>query len=126
MPEEPFRPSAYQCSLLLLHLQRSRDVGRGTDSTRFRISELTLKRLCCRPRLDQAFLAEVQDWLLRSGWVLFYADRSFGVIKLEAVQSWTRLGSKRIKADLDAVAEGKFDFGALKELGDAGATPEDD
>ena len=125
MPEEPFRPSAYQCSLLLLHLQRSA-CWKRYQLTQFKISELTLKRLCCRPRLDQAFLAEVQDWLLRSGWVLFYADRSFGVIKLEAVQSWTRLGSKRIKADLDAVAEGKFDFGALKELGDAGATPEDD
>ena len=84
--------------------------------TRFRVSELTLKRICGRPRLHAEFLTEMQDWLLRAGWALFFADRSFGMIKLEAVESWTWLGSKRIADELDAVAKGGFDFTPLVQL----------
>ena len=116
MKSDPFIPSAYLCCLLLLHVVEKRDEERKTDATRLRLSELTLKRVCCRPRLDSGFLAELQDWMLRAGWVLFYADRSYAAIKLDVVEAWPRLGSKRIKADLDSVARGEFDFGSLNGL----------
>ena len=94
--------------------------------TRFRVSELTLKRISGRPRLHPEFLIEMQDWLLRAGWAFFFADRSFGMIKLEVVETWTRLGSKRIAKDLDAVAKGDFDFAPLLQLAGAGLSAQDD
>ena len=113
MTKQPFQPSAYEASLLLLHLLRARDEEKESALTRFRVSELTLKRICCRPRLHPPFFAELQDWMFRAGWALFFADRSYGVIKLESVEAWTRLGSKRIRSDLDEVAKGSFDFAPL-------------
>jgi hypothetical protein len=113
---EPFRPTPFQASLLLLHLLQTRDEEKDGALSRFRVSELTLKRICCRPRLPDEFLAELQDWMLRAGWALFFADRSYGVIKLEAVEAWTRVGSKRIRDDLARVAQGSFDFAPLASL----------
>ncbi len=138
MPTEPFRPSAFEAALLLLRLRESRDQEKEKTkdknraekepkrTTRFRVSELTLKRICGRPRLHPEFLVEMQDWLLRVGWAFFFADRSYGMIKLEAVESWTRLGSKRIADELAAVAEGDFDFAVLRYLADTDLPAEDD
>ena len=129
----PFRPTAFQAALLLLRLRESRDQEKGKTKdkeekgmTRFRVSELTLKRICGRPRLHPEFLTEMQDWLLRAGWAFFFADRSFGMIKLEAVESWTRLGSKRIADELDAVAKGDFDFAPLRHLAEPSVSAQDD
>ena len=135
MPTEPFRSSAFQAALLLLRLRESRDQEKKKTKakdkeergmTRFRVSELTLKRLCGRPRLHPEFLTEMQDWLLQAGWAFFFADRSFGMIKLEAVESWTRLGSKRIADELDAVGKGDFDFAPLLRLAEAHSSAQDD
>jgi hypothetical protein len=138
MPVEPFRPTAFQSALLLLRLHQSRDEQKKNKTkakdteekkvevTRFRVSELTLKRICCRPRLHAEFLTEMQDWLLRAGWAFFFADRSYGMIKLEAVETWTRLGSKRIADELDAVAKGDFDFAPLVSLAEPNSSVQDD
>jgi hypothetical protein len=133
MTTEPFRPTAFQAALLLLRLRESRDKGKEKTKdkeekgmTRFRVSELTLKRICGRPRLHPEFLTEMQDWLLRAGWAFFFADRSFGMIKLEAVETWTRLGSKRIADELDAVAKGDFDFAPFRHLAETDLSAQDD
>ena len=139
MSIEPFRPTAFQSALLLLRLHELRDEEKKNKTktketeekkvqgmTRFRVSELTLKRISGRPRLHPEFLIEMQDWLLRAGWAFFFADRSFGMIKLEAVETWTRLGSKRIAKELDDVAKGDFDFGPLLELAEADLSAQDD
>jgi len=131
MPLEPFRPTAFQSALLLLRLRELREEQKETSKeekgmTRFRVSELTLKRICGRPRLHSEFLTEMQDWLLRAGWAFFFADRSFGMIKLEAVESWTRLGSKRIADDLAAVAKGELDFASLRHLAEIDLSAQDD
>ncbi len=137
MPLKPFRPTAFQSALLLLRLcqawdqekekTKPRDREKKKDgTTRFRVSDLTLKRICCRPRLHPEFLIEMQDWLLRAGWAFFFADRSYGMIKLEAVESWTRLGSKRIRDELDTVAKGDFDFAPLLQLAETNSSAQDD
>ena len=133
---EPFRPTAFESALLLLRLRELRDKEEKEKSktkdkdekgiSRFRVSELTLKRICGRPRLHAEFLTEMQDWLLRAGWAFFFADRSFGMIKLEAVESWTRLGSKRMADELDAIAKGSFDFTPLLQLAAADVSAQDD
>jgi hypothetical protein len=138
MSLEPFRPTAFQSALLLLRLHESRDEEKKNKTktkdteekkvqmTRFRVSELTLKRICGRPRLHAEFLTEMQDWLLRAGWAFFFADRSYGMIKLEAVETWTRLGSKRIADELDAVAKGDFEFAPLVRLAKPNSSVQDD
>ena len=68
----------------------------------------------------------MQDWLLRAGWAFFFADRSYALIKLDAVESWTRLGSKRIADQLDAVAKGDFDFTQLRQLAETDVSAQDD
>jgi hypothetical protein len=138
MSKEPFRPTAFHSALLLLRLHELRDEEKKNKTktkdteekkvqvTRFRVSELTLKRICGRPRLHAEFLTEMQDWLLRAGWAFFFADRSYGMIKLEAVETWTRLGSKRIADELDAVAKGGFDFAPLVHLAEPKSSVQDD
>jgi hypothetical protein len=138
MSTEPFRPTAFQSALLLLRLHELRDEEKKNRTktkdteekkaqvTRFRVSELTLKRICGRPRLHAEFMTEMQDWLLRAGWAFFFADRSYGMIKLEAVETWTRLGSKRIADELDAVIKGSFDFARLAHLAEPESSVQDD
>jgi hypothetical protein len=114
-PIWPRLPSAQECAILLLHMIEVR----GADSqpvNRVRLSELTLKRLWSRNRLSSEFLEEVQEWLSRGGWSLFFAQNTFAAIKTSAVQNWVRVSSKLIADDLDLVEKGEFDFQKYQHL----------
>ena len=54
-----------------------------------------------------------------SGWALVFAGSTYGAIKVSAVESWPRLSSKRIEADLQQVSRGGFDFSTLEHLLDS-------
>jgi hypothetical protein len=107
-----------ECAILLLLL-----VGQE-DRTRARLAEITLKRLWSRHRLRDDFLREVQDWLFRAGWALFYAGTTFAVAKIKAVEGWPRVTSKDLQAELVKVARGQFDFGRHYGLLSADETEE--
>ena len=64
--------------------------------TRARLSEITLQRLFKRRRISPELLAEVQEWLFRVGWVLFFAGTTYAVIKIKAIDGW---GLNFIKTD---------------------------
>jgi hypothetical protein len=100
----PYQPDAMECAILLLLL-----VG-PEERTRARLAEITLKRLWSRRRLRDDFLHEVQDWLFRAGWALFYAGTTFAIVKTKAVEGWPRVTSKDLRAELTKVARGEFDF----------------
>jgi hypothetical protein len=106
----PYQPDALECAILLLLLVQSK------DRTRARLAEITLKRLWKRRRLGDEFLREVQEWLFRAGWALFYAGTTFGLVKTKAVEGWPRVTSKELAADLTEVARGKFDFSRYYHL----------
>ena len=108
-PIWPRLPSAQECAILLLHLIEVRG-GESQPVNRVRLSELTLRRLWSRTRLSSEFLEEVQEWLSRGGWTLFFAQNTFAAIKTSAVQNWVRVSSKLIADDLDLVERGEFDF----------------
>jgi hypothetical protein len=55
-------------------------------------------------------LREVEEWLFRAGWALFYAGTTFGLVKTESVEGWPRATSKELEAELDEVVRGQFDF----------------
>ena len=120
----PQVPSPMQAALLVLQLAQAKEQKRFADATReehkvltrFRLSETTLKRLCDRQRIPPEYLAEVQEWLMRAGWALFYTDTSYAMIKSSSVDSWTRLSWKRIQPELEQVSRGEFEFQNLYHL----------
>jgi hypothetical protein len=59
---------------------------------------------------------EVQEWLFRAGWVLFYAGTTFAMVKIVAVEAWPRLSSKLMADDLKKVARSEYDFSPLYPL----------
>jgi len=69
-----------------------------------------------RARISSGFLEEVQEWLLVAGWALIFAGTTYAMIKVTAVEGWTRLASKRIAAELESVKKGKFDFASQQHL----------
>jgi hypothetical protein len=100
----PYQPDALECAILLLLLVQPK------ERNRVRLAEITLKRLWKRRRLGDEFLREVQEWLFRAGWALFYAGTTFGLVRTEAVEGWPRVTSKELEAELEKVARGQFDF----------------
>ena len=102
--DRPYQPDALECAILLLLLVQPK------ERTRIRLAEITLKRLWKRRRLEDEFLREVQQWLFRAGWALFYGGSTFGLVKTKAVEGWPRVTSRELEAELEKVARGQFDF----------------
>lgn len=103
----------------------------AAPSTRVRISELTLRRLWGRHRLDRDLLDEIQEWLFRGGWTLFFAGTTYAAIKTSAVLNWSRLSSNRLLDDLGTedvrlIQSGGFDFAMHARLLTANADIYDD
>ena len=106
----PYQPDALECAILLLLLVQPK------ERSRIRLAEITLKRLWKRRRLGDEFVAEVQEWLFRAGWALFYAGTTFGLIKVRSVEGWPRVTSKELQTDLAKVARGQFNFSRYYHL----------
>jgi hypothetical protein len=111
-----YKPTARECALLLLRLVEEREQRRKQKMTRVRLAEMTLKHLWNRERLTEQFLREVEEWLLTAGWALVYAGSTFGAVKIEAVENWPRVSSKRIADEIDEVVGGKFKFAGLEHF----------
>jgi hypothetical protein len=97
--ERPQLLSAQECAIVLLRLLELRNQD-ATSTTRVRLSELTLRRLWGRHRLERDFVDEVQEWLFRGGWTLFFAGTTYAAIRTSAVLNWSRLSSNRLLDDL--------------------------
>ena len=112
------RPDGRQSAMLLVHLlaTKQQEVRGNREVTRARLSEITLQRLFKRQRISAEFLAELQEWLFRVGWILFFAGTTYAVVKLKVVDGWGRISSKRIQADLEKVGRGEFDYDSLEPL----------
>jgi len=111
-----YKPNARESTLLFLRLIDAREGWTKKAMTRVRLSELTLKRLWNRQRLTDQFLAEVQEWFLTAGWALVYAGNTYAAVKVDAVQNWPRVSSKRISNEIDAVKNGAFNFEKLEQF----------
>jgi hypothetical protein len=69
-----------------------------------------------RRRISPGFAEEVAERLFGAGVTLFFADTTYAVVRTSVVGSWPRVTSKRITADLRAVAQGTFNFSRLEHL----------
>lgn len=112
------RPDGRQCAMLIVHLlhEKQQDLSGNREVSRARLSEITIRRLFNRRRISPEFLADVQEWLFRVGWILFFAGTTYAVVKMKVVDGWGRISSKRIRLDLERVATGEFDFDSLEHL----------
>src|SRR3954464_11286783 len=90
--------------------------GGRNEILRLRIAEISLKRLWGRRRIAPEFVEEVAEWLSGAGVTLFFAGATYAAVKTSVVESWPRVTSKRISADVKAVAQGIFDFSRLEPL----------
>lgn len=102
-------PDPRECAILLLLLARAQE-NRTKEITRFRLSEITLKRLWHRSRITEDLLKDVQEWLAQAGWTIFYAAGVYALIRVDVVENWVRLSSKRLADELKQVGNGTFDF----------------
>jgi hypothetical protein len=66
--------------------------------------------------LDEAWLREVNDWLLSANWTLVHAGTTFGIVKKSVVENWPRVAASRIQDVLDQVVTGRFEFDELEHL----------
>ena len=55
-------------------------------------------------------------WLSGAGVTLFFAHSTYTAVKTSVVESWPRVTSKRITADLQVVAQVAFNFSLLEYL----------
>jgi hypothetical protein len=111
-----YKPNARESALLLLRLVEDREQSRKQKVTRVRLAEMTLKHLWNRQRLTERFLREVEEWLLTAGWALVYAGSTFGAVKIETVENWPRVSSKRLADEINDVVGGKFKFADLEHF----------
>jgi hypothetical protein len=109
-------PDAKECALLLLRLIQAKEEDSGKLLSRFRVAEISLRRMWGRHRITPDFVDDVNEWLQRAGRVLFYAGNSYGVILVSAVESWSRLASKWIAPEVEQALAGTCDFTALEGL----------
>ena len=115
MPSNRYMPTPHEAALLVLRLLEELQKERE-NLTRARLGELTLTRLWNRPRISAEFFKEVQVWLYLAEWALFDAGTTFGIIRIDSVESWPSVSSKRIQEVLDQVAQKRFAFSDLEKL----------
>jgi len=69
---------------------------------------------------------EVAEWLSGAGVTLFFAGSTYALVRTSVVENWPRVTSKRISADVRAVAQRAYDFSTLERLLPAPEQEEDD
>jgi hypothetical protein len=111
-----YMPDARECALLLLLLIDAKEKDSGQQLARFRVAELTLKRLWGRQRIEMGLLEAVNEWLLRTGRALFFAGSTYAVVGVKWLEGWPRVSSKRLSNEITEVMEGRFDFDRIVPL----------
>jgi hypothetical protein len=107
-----------QCALMILASLEERGSRRadGKVLTRARFTRLTLKRLCDRETITQAWIDRVNESLMKAGWVLIDAGTTYGAVKVSVVENWPRAISKNLKSELAKVKEERFVWNKLERL----------
>jgi hypothetical protein len=107
-----------QCALMILASLEERGSRRadGKVLTRARFTKLTLKKLCDRETITQAWIDRVNESLMKAGWVLIDAGTTYGAVKVNVVENWPRAISKNLKAELADVKEETFKWNKLERL----------
>jgi hypothetical protein len=91
-----YRPSAVELAILVVIMIQRYSKERDREVTRCRIARSSLRRLAIRDQLRDAL---VDDWVdvmaLDYGWLVFEHDDEFVLLKADAAQTWTKIGTRR-------------------------------
>jgi hypothetical protein len=87
-------PTSYETAALVLHLLKTYDDEKNKNSTRFRISRRSLRRISLRARLEDAFVDELFSELAGLGWAAFPIDDNIALVANTTVEDWPRIGTK--------------------------------
>jgi hypothetical protein len=110
-----------QCALMILASLKERGDRRtgGKVLTRARFTKLTLKNLCDRETITQAWIDRVNESLMKAGWVLLDAGTTYGAVKVSVVENWPRAIYKNLtnlKSELADVKKGPSEWSKLERL----------
>jgi len=125
-----YRPNAGEVAKLTIYLVANYDKEKGKNTSRFRISAKTLRRMSGRAVLRDAFIEEWEDALNCLKWSVLRVGDYFGLIRTDTIQDWFRISSLRIKPVIERVCEEDRDIwdkiGAEIDPADAGDDDEED
>lgn len=109
-----YHPTPAEVAILTVHLIAAYDDEKDKRTTRARISSRTLRRMSVRAHLREAFLNDWTDEVAELGWAVFPVGDNFALIHTDTIESWTRIGSQRVRPLLQRVRAG--DDGVFAEL----------
>ena len=82
------RPTPYETARLTIHLVKAFDEEHERKTTRFRLSQKTLRLIALRSSLRDVFIEEWRDELAGLAWAAFRIDDNFGLIERGTVNGW--------------------------------------
>ncbi len=121
--------TAHQTALMILRLHQTHGEDSGRDLSRFRISRRTLTLISGRAQLRQSHIDETGYALRDFGWVMFEHGEHLCLLRMDRIDNWQRVASKRIRREVHQATnpDEAFDFEALeRSLNVPDDTAEDD
>lgn len=101
------RPNTEEVARLILHLMSTYGKRLNKRITRARLSTITMRKISSREKLREVFLDELEDELACMGWSMIRIKSGFGLIRNRSIESWPRIGWRRIKKCMDDIETGK-------------------
>lgn len=106
----------HTCAKLILINLSLYGEEKGKDVSRARLSKATLKAISKRKHIKQGFISTLFDELLELGWFLGdQGEDEYFLLRLNKVQSWTRVASSRVKPLLAAKNREKIESDVEKK-----------
>lgn len=106
----------HTCAKLILINLSLYGEEKGKDVSRARLSKATLKAISKRKHIKQGFISTLFDELLELGWFLGdQGEDEYFLLRLNKIQSWTRVASSRVKPLLAAKNREKIESDVEKK-----------
>jgi hypothetical protein len=114
-------PTAAEAATLFALSVKRKEEELAKELSRARVSEKTVKRVTGRRRLDQRFVADLNECLLDFNLLLIDTGDAIGLLKASAVKGWPRMTAQSIVEEIKQSRRGELDFdSAAEELAEDG------
>ena len=95
--------TATEVAKITVYLVSAYDKEKRKNTSRFRISSKTLRRISGRAVLRDAFIEEWENALYYLNWNTLRVGDCFGLIRAKTIDDWSRISSTRIKSVIERV-----------------------
>lgn len=100
----------YQTAIFVLKTLLTYEGETSRQLSRFRISRKTLRIIAARSYLRDSFVDDVGESLRELGWIMFEFGDHYCFIRMDRIENWQRIASKRIREDLRKAHDQSSDF----------------